>query len=66
MIAYVIMHTAIVEDGCEGVNKLQGCEFQGPLITREHLPQEFEAYLQIHGGTRHQATPLKLDLVEHL
>jgi hypothetical protein len=66
--ACVIWHNIIVEDEHERANQLQGWEFQGPLITPEHVPQEFEAYLWTHRDIQHRAThdQLQLDLVEHL
>jgi hypothetical protein len=64
----VIMHNMILEDECEGANQLQRWDFQRPLITSEHVPQEFKAYLQMHCNIRHRATydQLQVDLVEHL
>jgi hypothetical protein len=62
------MHNIIVENEHERANQLQGWEFQGPLITPEHVPQESEAYLRTHRDIQHRAThdQLQLDLVEHL
>jgi hypothetical protein len=48
MTACVIIHNIIMEDECEGANQLQGREFQGPSITLEHVPLQFEAYLHLH------------------
>jgi hypothetical protein len=68
MPACVIMHNMIVEDEQENAAQLGGWDFQGPLVQPEHVPQEFEAYLQAHCDLRDQQVhqQLQADLVEHV
>jgi hypothetical protein len=67
MTSCVIMHNMIMEDGRENAAQLGGWDFQGPLVQPEHVPQEFEAYLQAHCDLRDQQVhqQLQADLVEH-